>query len=120
MWHGVGVASAYAGGAGEEALMELLELSGRYRADFLSGVPFASRMRQRGENASPSTDLACRVLLKMTADQAADLLVRYLDEISAAWTGTQKELGRRGYMLVRERVTHGFQFEEEEMAIAFH
>ena len=55
MWHGVGVASAYAGGVGEEVLTELLELSGNYRADFLSGIPFASRMRQKGENASQST-----------------------------------------------------------------
>jgi hypothetical protein len=119
MWHGVGVACAYAGGVGEGVLMELFELAGSYRADFLSGIPFASRMRQRGENASPSTDLACRLLLKMTADQAADLLVRYLDEISEEWTGTQQELGRKGYMLVRERVTQGFQFKEKEMALAF-
>jgi len=120
MWHGVGVASAYAGGVGEDALMELLELSGTYRTDFLSGVPFAARMRQKGENASPSTDLACRSLLKMTADQAADLLVRYLDETAAGWTGTEKELGRRGYMLVRERLTHELEVEENEKALAFH
>jgi enediyne biosynthesis protein E3 len=119
LWHGVGVASAYAGGVGEEVLTELLELSGNCRADFLSGIPFASRMRQRGENASQSTDVACRLLLKMTADEAADLLVGYMDEISAQWTGTRKELGRKGYMLVRERVTQGFQFEQKGMALAF-
>lgn len=115
MWHGVGVAAAYAGGVGEETLVELLALSGGYRPDFLSGIPFAARMRQRGGNASPATDMACKVLLKMTADQSADLLVRNLDEISAEWAGTQKELGKKGYMLVRERVTNGFQFEEKEM-----
>jgi enediyne biosynthesis protein E3 len=119
MWHGVGVASAYAGGVGEEVLTELLELSGNHRADFLSGIPFASRMRQRGENPSPSTDVACRLLLKMTADEAADLLVGYMDEVSGQWTGTRKELGRKGYMLVRKRVTQGFQFREKEMALAF-
>jgi enediyne biosynthesis protein E3 len=119
LWHGVGVACAYAGGVGEDVLMDLLELSGRYRADFLSGIPFASRMRQKGENASRATDLACSLLLKMTSDQAADLLVRYLDEVSAEWPGTQKELGRKGYMLVRERWTQGFHFEEKEMAVAF-
>ena len=118
MWHGVGVASAYAGGVGEDALMELLELSGTYRADFLSGVPFAARMRQKGQNPSPATDLACRSLLRMTADQAADLLVGFLDEIAAGWTGTQKELGRSGYILVRKRLTVGLQVEEEEKALA--
>jgi hypothetical protein len=119
LWHGVGVACAYAGGVGEEVLMDLLELSGLYQEDFLSGIPFAARMRQRGENASRSTDLACTLLLKMTSDQAADLLVKYLDEVAAEWTGTQRELGRKGYMLIRKRVTRGFQFEKKEMAVAF-
>lgn len=119
LWHGVGVACTYAGGVGEEVLLHLLELSGRYQADFLSGIPFAARMRQKGGNASPATDLACRLLLKTTADQAADLLVKYLDELSAKWTGTQMDLGRKGYTLIREQVTRGFQFDGEKMALAF-
>ena len=120
IWHGVGVACTYAGGVGEEVLTELLELSRGYRADFLSGVPFASRMRQKGENASQATDLACRLLLNMTVDQAADVAVRSMDQVSAEWTGTQEELGREGYMLVREQVTRELQFEEKETAFAFH
>lgn len=118
LWHGVGVACTYAGGVGEEVLTALLELSGNYQADFLSGIPFAARMRQKGENPSPSTDLACGLLLKMTSDQAATLLVKYMDDLSAKWTGTQKELGRKGYMLIRERVTRKFDL-IKQLAVAF-
>ncbi|HEX8136704.1 MAG TPA: DUF1702 family protein [Pyrinomonadaceae bacterium] len=120
MWHGVGVACAYAGGVKEAALLELLELAGPYRADFLSGLPFAARMRQKGGNASPVTDLACRLLLNRTTDGAADLVARSLEEITATWTGTERELGTKGYMLVRGRVTELFQTEAKETALAFH
>jgi hypothetical protein len=118
LWHGVGVACSYAGGVSEDVLTDLLELSGHYRADFLSGVPFAARMRQKGGNPSKSTDLACRRLLKMSSDQAADMLVDYMDQLSTEWTGTQQELGRKGYTLIRERVTQNFQYEEKS-ALAF-
>jgi hypothetical protein len=113
LWHGVGVACAYAGGVVEDVLTSLLELSGRYRPDFLSGVPFAARMRQKGENASQSTDLACSLLLKMSSDQAANMLVNYMDELLVGWTGTKKELGKKGYTLIRERVTQNFQYEKK-------
>jgi len=119
LWHGIGVACTYAGGVGEGSLTDLLELSGKYQADFLSGIPFAARMRQKGENSSKSTELACNLLLNMTSDQAANLLIKYMDEIAEKWTGTEKELGRNGYMLIRERVTQGFQFEMKGMAVAF-
>jgi len=118
LWHGVGIACAYAGGVGEEDLIGLLELSGPYQKDFLSGVPFAARMRQKGENPSQSTDLACSLFLKMTCDQAANLLVKYMDELSAKWTGTQKDLGRKGYTLIREQVTQRFDL-DNKLAVAF-
>jgi enediyne biosynthesis protein E3 len=120
MWHGVGVACTYAGGVDEATLLELLELSGGYRADFLSGVPFAARMRQKGENPSPATDMTCRLLLRRTTDGAADLVVRSLAEITATWPGNERELGTKGYMLVRQRVTEAFQTEAKETALAFH
>jgi hypothetical protein len=120
MWHGIGVACAYAGGVDKEALLELSELSGCYAADFLSGIPFAARMRQKGGNPSHSTDMACGLLLKRTTDQAAELVVQCLDEIAATWPGTRRELGTKGYMLVRERVTRAFQIEVKETALAFH
>lgn len=120
MWHGIGVACAYAGGVEAAALLELLELSGRYGADFLSGIPFAARMRQKGGNSSPATDTACRLLLNRTTDQAADLVVRALAEITATWPGTRQELGTNGYRLVRQRVTDAFHIEAKETALAFH
>jgi len=71
LWGGVGVAAAYAGGASATALEKLGALSGQYQADFLSGLPFAARLRQKGRNYSEITEMACRVLLGLSTDEVA-------------------------------------------------
>jgi len=114
MWHGVGVAATYAGGVNEETLLTLLALAGEHQADFLSGVPFAARMRQKGGNASPATDLACSRLLNLTCDAAANMLVQDLEYIKAEWRGSQKAFGKSGYMLVRDRLKQRFRMQKEE------
>jgi len=73
LWAGIGIASSYAGGVGETELLALQELSGRYRADFLSGLPFSARLRQKAGNYSDITELACRVLLDRSTDEVADM-----------------------------------------------
>lgn len=104
MWTGIGVAAAYAGGAGEGALGELLDLAGPHRADFLSGLPFAARMRQKGRNPSPVTARACELLLGRGANETADWLVatlgRALADESVAW----EERRRDSYSQVRRRL----------------
>jgi len=120
MWHGVGVGSSYAGGVEEEVLLELLELSGAYRADFRSGVTYAARMRQKGGNPSPATDLACKLLLQTTVDDAANLAVRCFREIADAWTGSPREMGTSGYVLVRQRLTRELQLWDIEKPLTFH
>ncbi len=104
MWCGIGVAAAYAGGVDEGILPELLERSGAYAVDFLSGLPFAARMRQKGENPSAWTERACRQLLDMTADEAADLIVRHVAEVSAAWEGREQDMREQGYARLRHRL----------------
>jgi hypothetical protein len=104
MWCGIGTAAAYAGGISERALQDLLEQSGTWRADFLSGFPFAARMRQKGENPSPWTDRACLRLLHMTAGQAADLLVSHVSDIVTELNGGERALRESGYGLLRERL----------------
>ena len=102
LWSGVGVAASYAGGVAADDLLGLRQLSGPYRADFLTGVPFAARLRQKGGNHSPVTNLACRVLLDMTADEAADLIASTADDVArdvAGMTGVTA-----GYALVRQRL----------------
>lgn len=73
LWNGVGVAASYAGGVGVTALQKLRDLSGPYQADFLSGLPFAARLRQKAGNYSDTTELACSVLLGLSADETADM-----------------------------------------------
>lgn len=107
MWCGVGVAAAYAGGAGEGALLALRELAGRHRADFLSGVPFAARMRQKGRNPSPVTDRACALLLGCSADDAGDWLTAVVERVLAD-PGLAPEVRLRdSYLLVRRLLVEG-------------
>lgn len=104
MWCGIGVAAAYAGGVEARALWDLLEQSGDWSADFLSGFPFAARMRQKGENPSPWTAHACAELLKMTSDEAADLLAGEVTRIAAELEGRESQLREEGYGRLRERL----------------
>lgn len=73
LWNGVGVAASYAGGAGAGALLHLRDLSGHFEADFLSGVPFAARLRQKAGNYSDATEMACRVLLGLGTEEVGNM-----------------------------------------------
>jgi hypothetical protein len=71
LWSGVGLASAYAGGAGEPDLEQLREAAGSYLPQVAQGVAFAAKARQRAGNPACHTDLACRVLCRASSEQAA-------------------------------------------------
>src|SRR5436305_1971710 len=109
MWCGIGVAAAYAGGigdgsAGDTALLALRDLAGPYRADFLSGIPFATRMRQKGRNPSPVTGRACELLLGLSAEEASDWIVATVERVVAD-DGVEREVRLRdSYLLVRQRL----------------
>jgi enediyne biosynthesis protein E3 len=104
MWSGVGMAASYAGGVEDGVLRDLLEQSGEWSGDFLSGVPFAARMRQKGENPSTWTDRACLLLLQMRSEEAANILVEHVNGIAAELIGRERELRERGYGLLRRRL----------------
>jgi hypothetical protein len=104
MWCGLGVAAAYAGGVGEGTLLALRDLSGPHRADFLSGVPFATRMRQKGGNPSPVTDRACELLLGRTADQASDWIAAVVERVVEDESVAREVRLRDSYLLVRRRL----------------
>lgn len=104
MWCGIGVAAAYAGGVDDGALIELCDLAGSYRADFLSGVPFATRMRQKGGNPSPVTDRACELLLGRSADETSDWIVETVDRVVADESVAREIRLRDSYLLVRRRL----------------
>jgi hypothetical protein len=104
MWCGIGVAAAYAGGVQDAALLDLDGLAGPFRNDFLSGIPFATRMRQKGRNPSPVTDRACELLLRCTADEASDWIVETVERVVADETVPREIRLRDSYLLVRRRL----------------
>jgi hypothetical protein len=113
MWCGIGVAAAYAGGAGEGSLLALRDLAGPYRADFLSGIPFASRMRQRGKNPSPVTDHASLLLLGRSAEEAGDWIAATVEQVLADESFGREVRLRDSYLLVRRRLVDELHNQEQ-------
>jgi hypothetical protein len=73
LWSGIGLAAAYAGGAGEDELRLLLDRAGRHAAYVGQGCAFAAQARRRAGLIVPPTDLAARVLCGWSATEAADV-----------------------------------------------
>ncbi len=78
LWSGVGLACAYAGGVPEEAIGGLNRMAGPFQSHLAQGAAFAAKARQRAGNPAPHTDLACRVVCGMSAEEAAGLTDRAL------------------------------------------
>jgi enediyne biosynthesis protein E3 len=82
LWSGVGLACAYAGGVPEEAVARLSVLAGPDHPHLAQGVAFAAKARQRAGNPAAHTELACRVICGMSADEAAGLTDQALADLS--------------------------------------
>ncbi len=101
LWCGIGVAAAYAGGVQETELLELKQRAVPYQLDFLSGFPFATRMRQKGRNPSAWTERACQLVLETSSRWGSDLIVAQLDRIAGQWTGPEAGKGAALYPILR-------------------
>jgi enediyne biosynthesis protein E3 len=97
LWSGVGLACAYAGGVSEQDVGGMSRMAGPYRPHLAQGVAFAAKARQRADNPAPHTDLACRVLCGMPAEEAAGLTDRAL-------AGLAGEDGLPAYEVWRGRI----------------
>ncbi len=99
MWCGIGTACAYAGGPTIEVVDELLERSRRHRTDFLSGIPLAARMRQKGGNPSAATERVCQRLLGRSCEETASWIV---SKVAAAQEtqDLQKQVRAQGHYIV--------------------
>src|SRR5262249_18437020 len=104
MWAGIGVALSYAsaGPDNPNPSAKLLELSGPYRYDLLSGIPFAAHMRWKGNNPAPWTERACADLLNMSVKETSDLILGALQTFIETWRGTDEDKRNHGYLAVRE------------------
>ena len=106
MWAGLGVALSYAsaGPAVANPLEEFLELSGPYRYDLLSGLPFAAHMRWKGGNPAVWTERACAQLLGLSVVETSDLVLGALKTFLDTWQGSEQDKRSSGYLAVRENI----------------
>jgi hypothetical protein len=106
MWAGLGVALSYAsaGPNNPNPSEKLLELSGPYRYDLLSGIPFAAHMRWKGRNPAPWTERACSQLLNMSVAETSDLVLNALQDFLDSWRGPKADKWTGGYLAVRENI----------------
>ncbi len=71
LWSGIGLACAYAGGVDREAIETLTISAGAYLRELAQGAAFAAKSRARAGIPSTHTDLACRILCGVSAEEAA-------------------------------------------------
>src|SRR5207302_3755201 len=87
LWSGIGLACAYAGGVERSALGGLREAAGEYMVHLGQGVAFAAKARQRAGNPATHTALACEVICRTSADEAADITDIALGNLAASIAG---------------------------------
>jgi Protein of unknown function (DUF1702) len=104
MWAGIGTALAYASGEAPAASAALLNLSGIYRFDFLSGIPLAAHMRDKGLNAAEWTEAACSQFLDLSVAEASDLVVAELTDFLESWQGSERDKWGSCYLALRDRL----------------
>jgi hypothetical protein len=73
LWTGVGAACTFAGGRPQEFVAGLRRAAGRFAPQLGLGAAFAAKVRIRGGSLPSHTELACRLLCRMGAAEAAAL-----------------------------------------------
>jgi enediyne biosynthesis protein E3 len=71
LWSGVGLACAYAGGAGECEIKRLRGPASIFYPHLAQGAVFAAGARNRAGNPAEHTELACQLLCDLSAQEAA-------------------------------------------------
>jgi hypothetical protein len=71
LWSGIGLACAYAGGVDRHSIEMLTKIARANLGQLAQGAAFAAKARARAGIPSTHTDLACRILCGMPAEDAA-------------------------------------------------
>lgn len=79
LWSGIGLASAYAGGADRPALECLREAAKGYVTHMAQGAAFAAKARQHAGNQAEHTETACRILCGLSSEAAASVTDQELE-----------------------------------------
>lgn len=81
LWSGVGLACAYAGGVDQPAIKALQAIASSYTSQLAQGAAFAAKTRQRADNPAEHTEMACRILCCMSANDAAVVTDKALENL---------------------------------------
>ncbi|HKT49881.1 MAG TPA: DUF1702 family protein [Candidatus Angelobacter sp.] len=81
-WSGVGLACGYAGGATISEIERAIVLATKHGPALAQGAVFAAKARLLAGNPAQHTDLACRMLCQLSAEDAAALCDEALSKIS--------------------------------------
>jgi hypothetical protein len=81
LWSGIGLACAYAGGVEAAEIERVKREAGNFLPHLAQGATFAAKTRQRAENPSENTELACRVICGCSAEEAAALTDKHLENL---------------------------------------
>ena len=71
LWSGIGLACAYAGGVDANAIETTRHVAASYSPHLAQGAAFAAKTRELAGNPVDHTDLACRILAGVPANEAA-------------------------------------------------
>ena len=97
LWSGVGLACAYAGGCGRNAVESLRIAANEHLPALAQGVAFAAKTRQRAANLNVHTETVCRLICGHSAETAAAITDAALDEL-------REEDGLPAYEVWRRRI----------------
>jgi hypothetical protein len=113
LWSGVGLACAYAGGSGPDAVRDLVAAAGGYHPQVAQGVAFAAKARVQAGNPAEHTEAACQLVGGLTAEQAALLT----DEAREGLPGDGRE---PAYECWRARIQGYFAHEPPRRGVEEH
>lgn len=101
LWSGVGLATAYAGGLGEEEVTLLQRHAGRDLPAFAQGIAFAAKARQRAQHVPDHSQRVCQLVWGRSVERVADLTDATLEQLPDSSP-------LAAYGVWRERLRHAF------------
>ena len=81
LWSGVGLACAYAGGCGRNAIESLRGAAHGHLPAVAQGIAFAAKTRQRAANLNSHTETVCRLICGHSAEATAAITDAALEDL---------------------------------------
>ncbi|HEX7772402.1 MAG TPA: DUF1702 family protein [Pyrinomonadaceae bacterium] len=95
LWSGVGLACAYAGGCGRNAIESLRAAAHGHLPALAQGVAFAAKTRQRAANLNAHTETVCRLICERSAEETAAITDTALEDLHGEGGLPSYEVWRR-------------------------